>query len=198
MIEIANLSRSFGERTILERLSWTFETRSCTHIQAPNGTGKTTLIRCLLGLDRYEGTVMFDGQERTQVRATIGALFEDPPVYPHLSGQQNLTLLSGRRRDENHPSLLPGRRLLRRKLEGYSSGERKRLALTACLARNPKYVFLDEVDTGVDAEALQGIGDQIRELAKSATVVLVGHNHVFYESLADRAVSLRDGKLIEA
>ncbi|MDO5533971.1 MAG: ABC transporter ATP-binding protein [Propionibacteriaceae bacterium] len=196
MIEIKDVHRRFGSRPVLAGASWTFESGTVTYIEAPNGSGKTTLLRCLLGLVDCTGTITFDGRPRSMVRPSIAALFETPPVHPHLTGNQNLRVLSGPLADDGPlRRLLPDASLLRRRVAGYSSGERKRLALAGCLASAPAYVFLDEVDTGIDVDTLDVVAQLIDELRGRSTVILTGHNPDFYRHLADDVVELREGEI---
>lgn len=194
MINISDVRRRYGKRPVLEGASWTFESGSVTYIEAPNGSGKTTLLRCLLGLIDCTGSISFNGQHRTMVRSSIGALFETPPLHPHLTGAQNLRVLSGPLADDGPlRRLLPEAALLRRRVAGYSSGERKRLALAGCLGSAPEFVFLDEVDTGVDVATLDVVSQLIDERRGRSTVILTGHNPDFYRRLADDVVVLRKG-----
>ena len=94
MIEARKLSRAYGARSILDLLSWTFPTGTRTHIDAPNGTGKTTLFRCLLGLEECGGSVAYQGGPLDAVRDTVGVVFDEPVAYPRLTGARNLALLS--------------------------------------------------------------------------------------------------------
>lgn len=199
MIEARDVTRRYGARTVLDQLSWTFPTGMRTHIQAPNGTGKTTLFTCLLGLDECGGSVLFDGRPLDAVRESVGVVFDEPVVYPRLTGAQNLALLGGDARDEGVLAALElGPKLLARRVAGFSAGERKRLALGVCLSSRPRYVLLDEVDAGLD-EGMRGqVAELLRQLPWRPTVLLAGHNPRFYELVADEVVSLSDGRLRRA
>lgn len=200
MIEARGVTRRYGTRTILDGLTWTFPTGLTTHIQAPNGTGKTTLFKCLLGLDAYAGSVLFDGRPLDAVRAAVGVVFDEPVVYPRLSGAKNFALLSGTTEPDQAvlADLRLDARLLARRVGGYSAGERKRLALGLCLSSRPRYVLLDEVDAGLDEAMRRQVAALIQRLPWQPTVLLAGHNPRFYELVADEVVTLDDGKLCRA
>jgi ABC-2 type transport system ATP-binding protein len=199
VIEARGLRRGYGARAILDGLTWTFPTGLRTHVEAPNGTGKTTLFRCLLGLERCGGGVLFGGRPLDAVRSAVGMVFDEAVLYPRLSGARNLALLGGRGADRAVLTALglePP--LLARPVAGYSAGERKRLALGVCLGSHPDYVLLDEVDAGLDQAMRLRVAELIRELSWRPTVILAGHNPGFYEAVADEVVRLRDGRLHRA
>ncbi len=199
MIQASGLVRRYGARTVLDALTWTFPTGLRTHIQAPNGSGKTTLFRCLLGLERHRGSVLFDGQPLDAVRDAVGMVFDEPVVYPRLSGTTNLRLLCGTEPDQTVLNELDlGPSLLARRVCGYSAGERKQLALGLCLASRPRYVFLDEVDEGLDDATKLRVADLIRRLPWRATVLTAGHDPGFFGLVADEVVNLGEGRLRRA
>lgn len=199
VIDAQDITRQYGTRIILDELTWSFPTGLRTYIQAPNGTGKTTLFKCLLGLESCGGNVLFDGRPLDAVRQAVGVVFDEPVVYPRLTGARNLTLLGGAAPDgEVLTALELGPGLLARRVAGYSAGERKRLALGVCLASRPDYVLLDEVDAGLDEAMRHQVAELIQQLSWRPTVILAGHNPRFYELVADEMVSLSDGRLRRA
>lgn len=200
MIEARGLRRGYGPRIILNGLDWRFPTGTRTHIDAPNGTGKTTLLRCLLGLEECRGNVAYHGRPIDAVRRTVGAVFDEPAVFPRLTGAQNLTLLGSATPSDQAvlAALDLSPQLLARRVSGYSAGERKRLTLGICLASRPRYVLLDEVDAGLDVGMQARIAELLRQLPWRPTVLLAGHNPPFFESIADEVVTLNDGRLQRA
>lgn len=198
MISVDGISKTYAT-SLLRDARYAFPSSSVTLLMGANGTGKTTLLKCILGLEDYRGTIEFDGQPLSAVRSQIIAVFDDTPFYTHLNGRRNLELLleRGVGMDEaaaafGGPRSVP---LLRQRVATYSSGQRKRLGLAYARLARPRYLLLDEVANGLDFESMLEVAEVIRELAADTTVLLTGHQFDFYARVIDRVVVLRHGKL---
>lgn len=195
-----NLSKRFGERWALKGLSFAVEPGSVTLLAGRNGAGKTTWMRLATGLAHpTSGAVRFGGRPAALVRPRIAAVFDDAPVYPLLTGAENLYLLSGgcSPRTAAARAVIAGLELeplLPARAGGFSLGQRKRLAVAAALLRRPSWLLLDEPSVGLDSGAWGLVSRALRRLAAAgATIVVTGQDLKHLEELADGVVVIRDG-----
>lgn len=173
----------------------------------PNGSGKTTTIRLLLGLVRADsGTMRLLGQpvpaQLPQVIGRVGALVETPLFFPNFTGRRNLRLLAdasdipARRVDE----LLDFVSLRSRaddRVRGYSLGMRQRLGIAAALLKNPELLILDEPGNGLDAAGIREVRELIIELgASGVTVLLSSHQLGEVQQVCDRVAIMSRGQVI--
>ncbi|HEY0166006.1 MAG TPA: ABC transporter ATP-binding protein [Jatrophihabitans sp.] len=173
----------------------------------PNGSGKTTTIRLLLGLVRADsGSMRMLGQpvpaQLPQVIGRIGALVETPLFFPQFTGRRNLDLLAQasaiapRRVDE----LLDFVGLTARagdRVKGYSLGMKQRLGIAAALLKNPELLILDEPGNGLDAAGIREVRELIVELgASGVTVLLSSHQLGEVQQVCDRVAIMSHGQVI--
>lgn len=206
MIELDNVGIAAGGRRIIDRCSATIGSASITHLAGTNGSGKTTLIRAIAGIQRYSGSIRFDGRDfggrdAARVRAELYVCFDDAPVLPYLSGYENIRVLLGRPLArsvvaETAPALAD-HGLLRLRARQLSHGQRKRVHLVAALLSGARYLLLDEALNGVDAPTGAVVGAALEEHLPGATVLITGHHIDTYEHLASRSLTLVDGVLSE-
>jgi ABC-2 type transport system ATP-binding protein len=173
----------------------------------PNGSGKTTTIRMLLGLSRpTSGTMRLFGQpvpqQLPQVIGRVGAVVESPKFSPHLTGRQNLLLLArsvgapDRRVDEAVETVgLTGREKDRYK--GYSLGMKQRLAIAATLLKDPALLILDEPTNGLDPAGIREVRETILALGEGGTTVLLS-SHILAEvqQVCTSATIIGHGRLL--
>jgi ABC-2 type transport system ATP-binding protein len=178
----------------------------------PNGSGKTTTVRMLLGLVfPTAGRVELLGQPMPRagrtVLAEVGSLVEGPAFYPHLSGRANLSLLdaagpgggrSDRRRRIGQALERVGlAEVGRRPVKAYSTGMRQRLGMAAALLRWPRLLVLDEPTNGLDPQGMREIRDLLAELVKGGTTVfLSSHLLAEVEQICARAAIVHRGRLV--
>jgi ABC-2 type transport system ATP-binding protein len=200
VIEIENVSVAVRGRTILEHCTATFRAATVTHLVGTNGSGKTTLIRAIAGIQRYSGSIRFDGADVARVRAQLYVCFDDAPVFPYLSGYENVRMLLGRSLSRSAiAAVAPGLAddsLLRLTARKLSHGQRKRLHLVAALASRAPYLIFDEAMNGIDAPTIGEVTTALRESAADATVILTGHHSETYAALSTRRIDVLDGRLI--
>ena len=205
-IALDGLTKTFGERTVVDELGFDLPTGGVTGFLGPNGSGKSTTIRMLLGLVRpTAGTARVLGQPIDRPAAyvdRVGALIDSPALYPNLSGTDNLRVyaeLAGVPRSRIDEVLdlvgLTGRG--DDKARSYSLGMKQRLAIGVALLRDPPLLVLDEPTNGLDPAGIVEIRNLIRDLGAAGRTVLVS-SHVLAEMQAacDRFVVIRDGKLL--
>jgi ABC-2 type transport system ATP-binding protein len=200
LITVESVSKSY-HKPVLVKASHEFASGAVTFLMGANGGGKTTLFKCMLGLESYSGTVLFDGLPLQEVRDSVVPVFDDAPFYPHLSGKRNLELLLGRSLsalDVREAWTLGGDvdpSLLVKPVRGYSSGQRKRLAVSLALLSEARYLVMDEVASGLDLPTMDAVVATIKKLTPRATVVVSGHQFDFYSRIVDHVVALRGGAL---
>ena len=206
MIEVAGLTKRFGDLAAVDELSFTAPAGQVTALLGPNGAGKTTTFRVLLGLARPSaGRALIDGRpyvELERPRQTVGAVVESSGFHPARAGRDHLRVVAtaagvpGRRIDE----LLAFVGLARaadRRVGGYSAGMRQRLAVAAALLGDPRVVVLDEPTSGLDPEGVAWMRRLLREFAGQGRCVLVA-SHILAEVVqaADRVVIIARGRAL--
>lgn len=149
MITIENLSKSYGDKSVLENITLNLKKGKVYGIVGENGAGKTTLFNCISGLEKYSGTISCEyGNPKT----SLGYLQTEPYYFSKITGMEYLSLLCNARNIEPINSVeknifdLP----LNEYASNYSTGMKKKLAITALLLQENKFFILDEPFNGVD------------------------------------------------
>jgi ABC-type multidrug transport system ATPase subunit len=212
MIRTQGLTKRFGRVLAVDGVDLEVEEGDVYGFLGPNGSGKTTTVRMLLGLVlATSGTIEVLGREMparsAEVLPQVGALVEGPAAYAGLSGRANLALLdamgaggvrasrSGRIDDALERVGLGG--IDRRPVRAYSLGMRQRLGLAAALIRGPRLLVLDEPTNGLDPQGIREIRDLLLELNREGTTVfLSSHLLAEVEQLCDRIGVLDRGALV--
>ncbi len=205
-LDVADLSKKYGDRMALSHANFEVPLGSICGFVGPNGSGKTTTIRMLLGLIKpTTGSGHVLGESITQPEKylpNVGAMIEGPAFYPALTGKQNLAVLAklGGFATEPIQELLDLVDLGDRgdsKFKTYSLGMKQRLGIAAALLPNPKLLVLDEPTNGLDPAGIHEIRTLLRKLADSGTTVFVS-SHLLSEidMISDYLVMLRQGKVI--
>lgn len=199
-IETYELSRAFGDRLAVDRLTLTVPRGAVFGFLGPNGAGKTTTVRMLAALisptsgsARVEGKRL--GEQDQDIRRMVGLLTESPSLYDRLSARQNLVFfarlydLDARRAEMQVERYLRMLGLWERRddpVGGFSKGMRQKLAIARALAHDPAVLFLDEPTAGLDPEASRTVREFIKELrAEGRTIFLTTHNLPEADELCD-------------
>ena len=205
-LDVADLSKKYGDRMALSHANFEVPMGSICGFVGPNGSGKTTTIRMLLGLitpTTGSGHVLGESiTEPEKYLPQVGAMIEGPAFYPALTGFQNLNVLAkiGGFSTDAIAGLLDLVGLGDRgdsKYKTYSLGMKQRLGIAAALLPNPKLLVLDEPTNGLDPAGIHEIRTLLRKLADSGTTVFVS-SHLLseIEMISDHLVMLRLGKVI--
>ena len=205
-LEVRNLTKRYGKTVAVDDLSFTVEAGRVTGFLGPNGSGKTTTMRALLGLLRPSGgEALVEGAAPVSMEdplRTIGAALEATAFHPGRSGRNHLrTLAAASRipfsRVEEVLEMVELTGDARRRVKGYSLGMRQRLALAAALLGDPRILILDEPANGLDPQGMRWLRDLLRGQAAAGRTVLVS-SHLLSEiaQTADELVVIREGKLI--
>jgi phospholipid/cholesterol/gamma-HCH transport system ATP-binding protein len=215
MIEIKDIHKSFGSNDVLKGISGKFEAGVTNLIIGGSGSGKTTLLKCMIGLHQPEqGSVEYDGrefttmnfEERIEVRKEIGMLFQGSALFDSMSVEENIMFPLNMFTDQSRKEKLERVNfcLDRVNLEGknklfpaeLSGGMKKRVGIARAIAMNPKYLFVDEPNSGLDPKTSIVIDELIKELTEeyNTTTIVVTHDMNSVMGIGDYILFLHEGK----
>lgn len=210
-IETRGLTKSFGGRVVVDGLDLEVPRGAVFGFLGPNGSGKTTTVRMLLGLAfPTAGTARVLGSDIPRsvasVLPVIGALVEGPAFYPYLSGRRNLERLdamASRRARKGRPDIDKALALVglthsaSKRYRNYSLGMKQRLALAAALMRKPELLVLDEPTNGLDPQGTREVRNLIRRLNDDGTTVFLS-SHLLSEvdQVCTHAAVLTAGRIV--
>jgi ABC-2 type transport system ATP-binding protein len=207
VISVQNLTRKFGDFIAVDHISFEVAKGEIVGYLGPNGSGKTTTIRMLLGLLAPSGgnaTVLgYDAYKQSEeVRARVGYMSQKFAIYDDLTTLENLTFYGGvygitdRERIARTLELVGLKGHESTLTRDLSTGWRQRLALGIALVHEPKLLFLDEPTSGVDPTARRAFWDLIYELAGNGVTILVTTHYMDEAEYCERVGVMRDGKLL--
>ena len=206
MIEVAGLTKRFGDLVAVDALSFTAPAGRVTAVLGPNGAGKTTTFRVLLGLARpTAGRALIEGrpyEELERPRQTVGAVLESSGFHPARTGRDHLRVVATaagipRSRVDELLAFVGLARAADRRVGGYSTGMRQRLAVAGALLGDPRVVVLDEPSSGLDPEGVAWMRRLLRGLAGEGRCVLLA-SHLLAEVVqtADRVLIIARGRAL--
>ena len=216
MIDVKNLSKSFGDHLVLDNLTQHIYPGEKVVIIGPSGSGKSTFLRCLNLLEiPSAGTITFQGHEITDPKADIdklrqqmGMVFQHFNLFPNMTIRKNITLAPVRTKlmtqaeaDDTATALL--RRVgLEEKADAYpaqlSGGQKQRIAIVRALAMKPKVMLFDEPTSALDPEMVGEVLDVMKELARDGmTMVVVTHEMGFAREVGSRVLFMDEGHILE-
>jgi phospholipid/cholesterol/gamma-HCH transport system ATP-binding protein len=215
MIEVKNIDKTFGENEVLKNINAKFYPGKNNLIIGSSGSGKTTLLKCIVGLHPpTKGSVLFDGQdftkmnfeERVPIRTEIGMLFQNSALFDSMTVEQNIMFPLNLFTEKSHAEKLERANfcLERVNLEGknklypseLSGGMKKRVGIARAIAMQPKYLFVDEPNSGLDPKTAILIDELINELTEeyNITTVIVTHDMNSVMGIGDHIIFLNEGK----
>lgn len=207
VIYVENLTRRFGDFTAVDHINFEVNEGEVVGYLGPNGSGKTTTIRMLLGLlapSEGEATVLgYDVvRQSEEVRARVGYMSQKFAIYDDLTTLENLTFYGGVYGIKDKERITQTLELVG--LTGHestltrdlSTGWRQRLALAIALVHEPRLLFLDEPTSGVDPTARRAFWDLIYQLAETGVTVFVTTHYMDEAEYCERVGVMRDGKLL--
>lgn len=216
MLDIINISKSFGSTVALHPLSHRFAAGSTTALLGPSGCGKSTLLRIIMGLlPSDSGEVRLDGQVLSggnvlKLRQRMGYMIQDGGLFPHLTVRRNVVLMArylGWEPDRIHRRLmelaeltsLPSEALDRFPRE-ISGGQRQRVALMRALFLDPALVLLDEPMGALDPLIRSGLQAELRDIFRSLgkTVIVVTHDIAEAGFLAEEILLMKAGHVVQS
>ena len=216
LVELKDVVKSYGQNQVLKGVSLTVEKGEIIAIIGRSGSGKSTMLRCVNGLEpiqggsvSFEGTKVNDpGTDLRKLRQHVGIVFQSFNLFPHLSVEKNITLA---------PKVVKGvppsearalaERVLRKvglaeKIDAYpdqlSGGQQQRVAIARSLAMQPTLMLFDEITSALDPELVGEVLKTLEEMARDGmTMMLVTHEIGFARRVADRVVFMHEGKIWE-
>lgn len=209
ILECQNLCKSFGKKQILKDVSFEIDEKDILAFIGPNGSGKTTTIKLILGLQNIDsGSVKINGYdvEKDFVKSIekVGAIVENPDTYMYLSGWQNLKLVANLYKgvtDDDLKTIVKTVGLENRihdKVSKYSLGMRQRLGIARALINKPNLLVLDEPTNGLDPEGIKDLRILLKRLAKEGMGVLISsHNLAELESFCNKVLIIDNGVILE-
>ena len=203
---IDHLTKRFGATTAVDDCTFTVRPGVVTGFLGPNGSGKTTTMRALLGLIApTSGSATFDGRPYVDLDdppGTVGALLESDAFHPGRSGRDHLRILASagripRQRVDAVLELVGLADAAGRAVGGYSLGMRQRLGLAGALLGEPEVLILDEPANGLDPQGVRWLRDLLRhEASTGATVFVSSHLLAEMALIAEDVVVIREGRLV--
>ena len=210
MIQVQELSKSFGKVKAVQNVSFDAPDGRITGLLGPNGAGKSTTLRMLYTLLKPDnGTAKVDGfdvrESPIEVQRRIGVLADARGLYPRLTSRENIRYygrlhgLEGETLEtqiESLFALLDMKSIADRKVEGFSTGEKLKVAIARALVHNPKNVLLDEPTNGLDVMSTRAMRQFIQRLREDGRCVLFT-SHIMQEvaALCDHIVIISQGRV---
>jgi phospholipid/cholesterol/gamma-HCH transport system ATP-binding protein len=215
MIEVRNVSKSFGENHVLKNVSAEFVPGKVNMIIGQSGQGKSVLTKCIVGLHEVDkGNILFDGRDfsamdnvsRREIRKEIGMLFQGSALFDSMTVEQNimfpLSMFTKMTKKEmvdranfclDRVNLNGKNNLLPAECSG---GMQKRIAIARAIAMKPKYLFCDEPNSGLDPMTSIVIDNLIREITVEydITTVVISHDMNSVIEIGDRIIFINDGQ----
>lgn len=217
-VTLTKVTKRFGPRVVLDDISVTIEAGETVALLGPSGGGKSTMLRCINGLNTFDAGQIQVGEHTLtpggnspateQVRRLFGMIFQDFQLFPHLTAVQNvmeapLQVLKLPRHDAKQRAM---ELLTRVGLAGHadhyprhlSGGQKQRVAIARALAMQPHGLLCDEITSALDPELKADVLASLEDLKRDGmTLILVTHEIGFARRAADRVIVLAGGKVIE-
>ena len=216
MIDVKNLSKSFGDHLVLDNISQHIDQGEKVVIIGPSGSGKSTFLRCLNLLEEpTKGEIIFEGNIITDpkcdidsIRRRMGMVFQHFNLFPNMTIRRNITLApvrTGLMKQEEADQVaeeLLARVGLKDRADSWpaqlSGGQKQRVAIVRALAMRPKVMLFDEPTSALDPEMVGEVLDVMKQLAQEGmTMVVVTHEMGFAREVGSRALFMADGKVLE-
>lgn len=200
ILTLENVSKSFGKLQVLKNISFELYKHQIVSIIGPSGGGKSTLLRCLVGLEKLDSGSM-------KTKASIGMVFQNFNLFPHMNVIENITIAPVHVKgvDQKH-AVAEGKKLLKKvgltdKEKSYpfelSGGQKQRVAIARALAMKPDIMLFDEPTSALDPELTGEVLNTIKSLAKEhMTMIIVTHEMEFSKKISDRIIFLEDGEIV--
>ncbi|EOT0258729.1 lantibiotic ABC transporter ATP-binding protein [Staphylococcus aureus] len=199
VLTVEHLTKKIGNKTILEDVSLNLNRGHIIGLVGANGAGKTSLMKVILGYSSYqEGT--FRIIENKNKKSNVGALIENPGIYPFMSGYDNLKLLNETKNTQDIDTIVSQLNMddyIHNKAKTYSLGMKQKLGIAIAFLNQPQLIILDEPMNGLDPKAVRDVRELIVKKAKEGVTFLIS-SHILSElvKITNSILIINKGKLI--
>lgn len=202
MLSIENLNKSFGEKQVLKDVNLNINKGEIVMITGESGVGKTTLIRCLCGLEEYDsGRIKFLNDHKDNMDSSIGLVSQSYDLFPHFSVMKNITYPLIKAKNYNKMDAIKKAKDLVGLLglngleENYeyqlSGGQKQRVAIARALAMEPQYICFDEPTSALDYKLRDNVGQLIKTVAQRGMgVIVITHDREFAQKYSNKIYEL--------
>lgn len=210
VLEVTNLSKSFGKRSVLENISLDIYEGEIVGLIGPNGAGKTTLIKTILSFYHYKnGTIKIKNynikNNLEEALSQIGAVIENPDMYAHLSGRKNLEItelindIQDKEYVEEMIEFVGLKNRIDDKVKKYSLGMKQRLGLANALIKKPKLLILDEPTNGLDPHGIKNLREILKKISMENQMSILISSHILaeVENICDRIIIIDKGRIVD-
>lgn len=199
VLTVEHLTKKIGNKTILEDVSLNLNRGHIIGLVGANGAGKTSLMKVILGYSSYqEGT--FRIIENKNKKSNVGALIENPGIYPFMSGYDNLKLLNETKNTHDIDTIVSQLNMdnyIHNKAKTYSLGMKQKLGIAIAFLNQPQLIILDEPMNGLDPKAVRDVRELIVKKAKEGVTFLIS-SHILSElvKITNSILIINKGKLV--
>ena len=210
MLELKNISKSFGNANVLDDISLTLDDGQIMSILGPSGGGKTTLLNVVLGItDATSGQILLDGEDLTDVameKRGFNIVFQDYALFPNLNAYENITYGLRNNPGVSSPqeigelvNLLGLDEHLDKRIDELSGGQKQRVALARTLVMKPRLLLLDEPLAALDGVIKESIKTKIMQIVEQyrLTTIMVTHDPEEACTMSDRVLILDKGRIAQ-
>ena len=213
MYKIEKLSKSFGKNKILKNISLEISKGERVVIIGPSGSGKSTFLRCLNGLESFQGKIFFEDKDITKnefkrMRHKVGMVFQSFNLFENLTVWENITIAPLSRKIEDEKIINENAKKYLKKIHledksdvypsSLSGGQRQRVAIIRTLMMHPDIILFDEPTSALDAEMIDEVLNLMMDVAREGmTMVVVTHELNFAKEFATRVIFMDEGKILE-
>ncbi len=216
MIKVKNLKKQFGNNVVLKDISVAIEKGEVISVIGPSGSGKSTFLRCINGLEEFDGGhILVDNEDMAdknlnidKLREKIGMVFQSFNLFTQLTVLENIILAPVTlKKMSKEEAKVKAKELLKKvgleeKADFYpsslSGGQKQRVAIARALAMNPEAILFDEPTSALDPEMVGEVLQVMKSLAKDGmTMVVVTHEMGFAREVCDRVIFMADGEIVE-
>ena len=210
VLDVTNVTKAFGNRVAVNNISFTLHEGEIFGFLGPNGAGKTTTMKMICGLCSItKGSIRICGfdmpRDKEKALANVGALIENPLMYPNMSGMDNLKYYASLYKNIKTGDILKYSKVvglehrLKDKVKTYSLGMKQRLGIAQALLHSPKLLILDEPLSGLDPNGVKEMRDFLKTLAKEYNIAILISSHMLsdMEQICDTIGIINNGQLLE-
>ena len=216
ILKLSNLSKSYGDLQVLKGIDLSVKNGEVVVILGPSGCGKSTTLRCINGLEPFDGgqieiageKIDKDYKDWIKIRQKVGMVFQNYELFDHMNVIENIVLgpvkaqKRSREEVEKEAEAWLEKVGLKHKKYAYpkelSGGQKQRIAIVRALCMKPEIMLFDEITASLDPEIVREVLDVVINLAKEGmTMLIVTHEMGFARSVANRIIFMDEGKIVE-